>query len=312
MKLVTLPYGITFFQFYIEDTVTLFTKKSLFVRGDADNSLARPTSRCRRTGSIVSLERRVYSCAELQVFSCYRDWKEECQATRAISTKWRRELSSGIFFPAMQGAEGNLRHSVRNLRGTGTIVCHRQKLGGPVWTWWFFHLWCASSWTTQNSDYPGIVQINELILEYRRISAKSIAEQLGISRERAGSIIHEDLAMRKLSAKWVPKCLNADQKRQRCQSSEQLLEFFRRDPNDFLSRLVTMDKTWLYHYDPETKQQSMEWRYSGSPRPQKFRVQKSTGKVLASSFSDQDGIILIDYLPKGQTINAEYCPSLLV
>ena len=32
--------------------------------------------------------------------------------------------------------------------------------------------------------------------------------------------------MRKLSAKLVPKCLNADQKRQRCQSSEQLLIFF--------------------------------------------------------------------------------------
>jgi len=73
--------------------------------------------------------------------------------------------------------------------------------------------------------------------------------------------------MRKLSAKWVPKCLNADKKRQRCQSCEQLLEFFRRDPNDFLSRLVIMDETWLCHYDPETKQQSLEWRHSGSHRP---------------------------------------------
>ena len=69
--------------------------------------------------------------------------------------------------------------------------------------------------------------IHELSLEDRLISAKSIAEQLGISREQVGSIIHEDLDMRKLSAKWVQKCLNADQKRQRCQSSEQLLEFFR-------------------------------------------------------------------------------------
>jgi hypothetical protein len=34
-------------------------------------------------------------------------------------------------------------------------------------------------------------------LEDRRFSAKSIAEQLGISRERAGSIILEDLDMRK-------------------------------------------------------------------------------------------------------------------
>jgi len=73
---------------------------------------------------------------------------------------------------------------------------------------------------------PEIIdQIHELILEDRRISAKSIAEQLGISRERVGSIIHEDLDMWKLSANWVPKCLNADQKHQRCQSSEQLLAF---------------------------------------------------------------------------------------
>jgi len=46
-----------------------------------------------------------------------------------------------------------------------------------------------------------IEQIHELILEDRRISAKLIAEQLDISRERLGSINHEDLDMWKLSAK---------------------------------------------------------------------------------------------------------------
>jgi len=75
---------------------------------------------------------------------------------------------------------------------------------------------------------PEIIdQIHELILEDLRILAKSIAEQLGISRERFKSITHEDLDVLKLSAKWVPKCMNADQEHQRCQSSEQLLEFFR-------------------------------------------------------------------------------------
>ena len=87
---------------------------------------------------------------------------------------------------------------------------------------------------------PEIIdQIHELILEDRRI----LAEQLGISRERVGSIVREDLDMRMLSAKWVPKYLNADQKCQQCQSSEQLCEFFRRNPKDFLSRLVTIDGT---------------------------------------------------------------------
>jgi len=35
-------------------------------------------------------------------------------------------------------------------------------------------------------------------------------------------------------------------------------------------------------------------------------MQNSAGKVLGSIFWDQDGILLIDYLPKGQTIKAEY------
>jgi len=56
----------------------------------------------------------------------------------------------------------------------------------------------------------------------------------------------------------------------------------------------------------------MECRHSGSPRPQKFRVQKSAGKVLASFFWDQDGTLHIDNLPKGQTNNAEYYSSLPV
>jgi len=129
-----------------------------------------------------------------------------------------------FFFPARQGAQGNSHHSDSNIRGTFTIVCHRQKL--------FKH----GDFSTCDAPRPGrpktvttpkiIDQIHELILEDRRISAKSIVEQLDISRERVGFIIHEDLDMRKLSAKWVPKCLNADQKRQRCQSYEQILEFF--------------------------------------------------------------------------------------
>ena len=144
------------------------------------------------------------------------------------------------------------------------------KLGGPVYTWCFSTCDAPRPGRTKTVTTPKIIdQIHELILEDHLISAKSIAEQLGISRERVRSIIHEDLDMRKLSAKWVPKCLNADQKRQRCQSSEQILENFRRDSNDFPSRLLTMDETWLCHYDPDTKQQSTEWRRRGSPPSQK-------------------------------------------
>jgi len=48
------------------------------------------------------------------------------------------------------------------------------------------------------------------------------------------------------------------------------------------------------------------------PAPPKMPSKKSAGKVLFSIFGDQDGILLIDYFPKKQTINTEYYSSLLV
>jgi len=92
------------------------------------------------------------------------------------------------------------------------------------------------------------------------------------------------------------------------------LELFCHNPNDFLPRSVTMGETWRYHYDPDTKQQSMEWRHSGSPRPapKNSECKNPLEKFSPRIFWDQDGILFIDYLPKDQTINAEYYSSLLV
>jgi len=58
------------------------------------------------------------------------------------------------------------------------------------------------------------------------------------------------------------------------------------------------------------RQSNNQWSggIAAYPAHKKF----STGKVLASIFWNQDGIPLIDYLPKDQPINAEYYSSLLV
>jgi len=160
---------------------------------------------------------------------------------------------------------------------------------------------------------PEIIdQIHELILEDHRISAKSIAEELDISRERDESIIHEDLDMRRLSAKWVPKCLNVDQKRQRCQSSEQICNFFG------AIQMISCRDWWPWtepgYITITQKQSNSQWigGIASHPAPKKFRLHKSAGKVLASIFLDHDGILLIGYLPKGQTNDAEYYSPLLV
>jgi len=62
------------------------------------------------------------------------------------------------------------------------------------------------------------------------------------------------------------------------------------------------------------RQSNTQWSggITAYPAPKKFRVQKSPVKNFAWIFFGQDGILLIDYLSKGQTINAECYSSLLV
>jgi FixJ family two-component response regulator len=55
-----------------------------------------------------------------------------------------------------------------------------------------------------------IEQVQDMVLDDRRI--KKIAETISISKECVGYILHEELHMKKLCARWVPCLLTADQK----------------------------------------------------------------------------------------------------
>ena len=92
-----------------------------------------------------------------------------------------------------------------------------------------------------------------------------------------------------------------------CQSSKLILDFFRHDPNDFLSRLVTTDETWLYHCDPQTNNNQWIGGIAAHPTcPKNSECKHPLEKFSpASIFWYQDNILLIDCLPKGQTINVE-------
>jgi len=60
-----------------------------------------------------------------------------------------------------------------------------------------------------------------MVLDDRRMKVHEIAETIGISKERVGYILHEELNMKRLCARWVPCLLTADQKRTRMKISEQ-------------------------------------------------------------------------------------------
>ena len=93
-------------------------------------------------------------------------------------------------------------------------------------------------------------------------------------------------------------------KQARFEACSELIESHKSDKT-FLSRIVTVDETWVHHYKPESKRSSMEWRHPTSPRVKKFKSQCSAGKIMATVFWDIKGVILVDFMPKGTTINSD-------
>ena len=155
-----------------------------------------------------------------------------------------------------------------------------------------------------------IDRVEGLVLNNGGIKVAELASECGISNGSVYTIIHEHLGMSKVSARWVPRNLNMQDRQQRVESSKELQEVYNANPEDFHTHLVT-DETWLHHWDPDTKKESMQWKRPGSPPPKKFRTQPSASKVMATGFWDSKGIILIDYKPAGTSITGEYYANVI-
>jgi len=116
----------------------------------------------------------------------------------------------------------------------------------------------ATSRTEEN-----IAKICQIVRKNRRLNVRSIAEQVHINRERVRKILIEDLDMRKVCAKMVPKEFTKEQKQRRVTICQDLLE----SQDDILGHVIAGDETWVYQYDPEMKRQSAQWKTANSLRP---------------------------------------------
>lgn len=156
-----------------------------------------------------------------------------------------------------------------------------------------------------------VEKVEDLIMENNRLTKKQLAGILNISTDSVLRILHEKLDMNRVSCRWVPRMLTVENKRQRRAAAIEFLDMCKADPDKFFRRIVTCDETWIHYYDPETKQQSMQWQRRGERAPIKFKTQPSAGKIMASIFWDAEGILLIDYLPNKTTVTGVYYASLI-
>ena len=156
--------------------------------------------------------------------------------------------------------------------------------------------------TISVSDETHRTRIDELIQSDRRITQSVIAETLGISKERVSFVIQQ-LGYRKICARWVPRQFTDEHKRKRLEACTQLLDRYRVQGEFFLFNIVTGDESWVNHYDPEDKRQSMQYRHRTSPQPKKFKTIASAKKVLLTVFFDASGVVIAEFLEKGATVN---------
>jgi len=109
-----------------------------------------------------------------------------------------------------------------------------------------------------------ITKVHEVILEDRRQAIHDVCNHAGLSYRSCQHILTDELNMRRIAEKFVPRLLSNEQQDHWVQVCTKLQKAVRHDLN-FLSRVITGDESWLYNYDPETKQHSSQWKTPSSP-----------------------------------------------
>ena len=121
---------------------------------------------------------------------------------------------------------------------------------------------------------------------------------LNLNRSTIHDISIEEMGMRKICAKLVPKTTKTEGMYSwtSLNTSKMTKNFFR--------HVITGDETRIFEYDPV--QQSSEWHKSNSPRLKKPRMTKSKIKFILICFFDSQGVVHKEFVPQLQTVNKEY------
>jgi dipeptide/tripeptide permease len=109
-----------------------------------------------------------------------------------------------------------------------------------------------------------IATIHQIVHENCWLIVRSLAEQVNIHRETVWKIWTEDFEMRKVCAKIIPKKLTEEQNQRRVA----ICLYIWRCKMIFW---VTSSQAGINQYDPEMKQQSVQWKTANSTWPKEFR-----------------------------------------
>jgi histone-lysine N-methyltransferase SETMAR len=163
--------------------------------------------------------------------------------------------------------------------------------------------------TSVNPD--SVLKVGELIRANLRITVLELSQEVGISVGSVEEILHNELNVSKVSARWVPRLLSPEHKERRLVAVTQLLQRHEREGAEFLDSILTYDETWVHYFTPESKRASKQCKHTYSPPPPPQKAIFSARQIMTAVFWFSKGIVHLDLLTGQKTINAQYYSTLL-
>ena len=151
-----------------------------------------------------------------------------------------------------------------------------------------------------------VSRVESLIKKDPKMAYVEIQDIMKISSGSLTRILHDCLDVRKRSVRWVPHHLSEEQKWGKVDWCTHMLRKFDGGSSPSVWDIVTGDETWVYQYDPETKQQSAVWVFPDENPPVKLNRNKSASKQMIACFFANIGHVATIPLEDRKTVTADW------
>jgi len=122
-----------------------------------------------------------------------------------------------------------------------------------------------------------------------------------MSKERVG--YHSFTWLHKSLFSMGATHVDAGKEKKSVEICEELLKRYREEGDQFLLNIVTGYESWIYHFDPEEKRLSMQYRHI-IDSPEKIQNSAVCRQDYLTVFWDSQRVYMTEFLEAGNTVNS--------
>ena len=146
--------------------------------------------------------------------------------------------------------------------------------------------------------------VREMIERDRHITYREIQAFLGIDMKVIHTILHDHLSV--LCSRWISHNLTELKNRLVLNGAKKCSRNSTEVGQIWSTTLVTGVETWIYSYEPESKQQSTVWVFQNEPKPTKVVHSRSAAKQTIACFFGYTGHVTTVTLEDRRTVRGSF------